>query len=154
MPNSTYLSLMADVVVPKGLWPEPWFTLPEAYITAPSQDATAREAKEAAHAGSTMPLFNILGEDFREVPGRHRCRRRLRRHGRRHHRGKPAAAQQRQQLHAHPSRLWGGLWQVSGLAHCREDAVLHSIYNWEAGFHVVALLAELLMSLQQYDLAL
>ncbi|KAF4868081.1 hypothetical protein CGCSCA1_v012757 [Colletotrichum siamense] len=44
--------------------------------------------------------------------------------------------------------------KFSGLAHCQEVAVLHSIYNWEAGFHVVALLVERFISLQQYDLAL
>ncbi|KAK4455336.1 hypothetical protein QBC34DRAFT_460231 [Podospora aff. communis PSN243] len=40
------------------------------------------------------------------------------------------------------------------LAQCREDATPHAIYNWEAGFHVVALIVERLISLQQFDRAL
>ncbi|KAK3360761.1 hypothetical protein B0T25DRAFT_629734 [Lasiosphaeria hispida] len=40
------------------------------------------------------------------------------------------------------------------LAQCREDATPHAIYNWEGGFHVVALLVERLISLQQFDRAL
>ncbi|KAK0707167.1 hypothetical protein B0T21DRAFT_455199 [Apiosordaria backusii] len=40
------------------------------------------------------------------------------------------------------------------LTQCREDATPHAIYNWEAGFHVVALLVERLISLQQFDRAL
>lgn len=40
------------------------------------------------------------------------------------------------------------------LTQCREDAAPHAIYNWEAGFHAVALLVERLISLQQFDRAL
>ncbi|KAI8249181.1 hypothetical protein K4K53_000267 [Colletotrichum sp. SAR 10_77] len=145
----------ADAWVPKGLWPAPWFTLPEAYTTAPSQDAMAREAEEAAHAGSTMPLFNILGEDFREVLSADTGA------------GGVFAVMDGATIEEGLPQLSSGnsstrtqvgfgaaFGKFSGLAHCQEVAVLHSIYNWEAGFHVVALLVERFISLQQYDLAL
>ncbi|KAF3799112.1 hypothetical protein GCG54_00015292 [Colletotrichum gloeosporioides] len=129
MPNSKHLGLVADVEVSKGLWPEPWFTLPEADTTAPSQDATAREAEEAADAGSTMPLFNIRGEDFREA------------------------------LSA--DTVAGGAFAVmdgatieEGLPQLSNGKSSTRTQNWKTGFHVVALLVEWFMSLQQYDLAL
>ncbi|KAJ5003538.1 hypothetical protein K4K48_011645 [Colletotrichum sp. SAR 10_66] len=145
----------ADAWVPKGLWPAPWFTLPEAYTTAPSQDAMAREAEEAAHAGSTMPLFNILGEDFREVLSADTGA------------GGVFAVMDGATIEEGLPQLSSGnsstrtqvgfgaaFGKFSGLAHCQEVAVLHSIYNWEAGFNVVALLVERFISLQQCDLAL
>lgn len=39
------------------------------------------------------------------------------------------------------------------LAQCREDATPSAIYNWEAGFHNIALLVERLIGLQQFEKA-
>ncbi|KAM0252479.1 hypothetical protein ACHAP5_001127 [Fusarium lateritium] len=155
MPNGKYPGLVADVEVSRGLCPEPWLTLPEAYTTAPSQDATAREAEEAAHAGSTMPLYNILGEDFREAlsadSGAGGVFTVM--DGTTIEEGLPQLSNGSSSTRTQVG-FGAAFGKFLGLAQCREDAMSHSIHNWEAGFHVVALLVERFMSLQQYDLAL
>ncbi|KAM0190353.1 hypothetical protein ACHAPI_009475 [Fusarium lateritium] len=124
-------------------------------IVSLSQDATAREAEEAAHTGSTMPLYNILGEDFREAlsadSGAGGVFTVM--DGATIEEGLPQLSNDNSSMRTQVG-FGATFGKFSGLAQCREDAMSHSIYNWEAGFHVVALLVERFMILQQYDLAL
>lgn len=147
------LGLVADVTGSDGPGAESWFTIPKGLATDDgSQD----------HEGFySLPLFNSLSESLRRAlasdEGVEEIYKVMDRSS-----ITPVVPPVKDESSSTPPPIQETLQKAFNysfgrfgfLAQCREDATPCAIYNWEAGFHLISLLTERLLSLQQFDLAL
>lgn len=131
------LGLVADICTRDGLGHEPWFTIPE---------NMARSVGTVEDDGDVMlsvPFFNSLNDALRHsvtiddgVESIYQ-------------------AMQKASLESDSGTKNNYAFGRFGfLSQCREDASPAAVYNWELGFHIVSLIVERLMSLQEFDRAI
>ncbi|CAM1508037.1 Fc.00g048850.m01.CDS01 [Cosmosporella sp. VM-42] len=137
--NGRAAGLVADAAVSDGVGYEPWFTLPRTPNTTVDPQQLDYE--------DSVPFYNSLNEDLKVAMSTG---------------GSVDVIYQVMDKLAikHPNTVGAessydyafGCSKFS--MQCVEDATPHSIYNWELGFHIVSLITERLVDLQQFDMAL
>ncbi|EHK24835.1 uncharacterized protein TRIVIDRAFT_61595 [Trichoderma virens Gv29-8] len=131
------LGLVADLSVKDGRGHEPWFTLPTALFgnSKKGNDTYAYQLFNPLSDKLRAAVTNDDGVDaIYRVMDKSTISSRI------------VSPEDQNMNHAFGS--------TNQLMLCREDATPYSIYNWEIGFHLVALLVERLIGLQAFDLAI
>ncbi|KAH7064065.1 hypothetical protein BKA63DRAFT_482752 [Paraphoma chrysanthemicola] len=130
--------LVADAAVGDGLGFEPWFTLPKA--RGETFDSTKTDDVDS------VPLYNGLAEAFKAaittgdgLDSIYQVMDQL-------------SIKRRADKDVGSYDYAFGSWKFA--KRCIEDATPYAIYNWELGFHIVSLLTERLIDLQQFEMAL
>ncbi|KAM7187809.1 hypothetical protein V8F33_011024 [Rhypophila sp. PSN 637] len=135
--SNRQLGLVADICTRDGLGYEPWFTIPT---------KLAKSIGTVEDDGDVMlsvPFFNSLNDALRQSVTADDGVESIY-----HVMDKASLESDSGTKNNYAFGRFGFLSQ------CREDASPPAIYNWELGFHLVSLIVERLMSLQEFDRAI